>query len=281
MDYDLHLATSDDQGFLTELFCDVRGPEFAVLPPAMRDQLLAMQQRAQALSYAENFPAAVNQIVWIGGQRAGRLLVSSSATEIHLVDVALLGRFRGQGVGTRLVGDLCRRARAQQIPLRLSVQASNPAMRLYQQLGFVPTGSDSVYLAMELGEEPEPQSSQPSASGPEPATEAAVEPGTTHAYFRSLQGRRVQARSMGGLQAELKIALVEPLAAARRQQREVDMGDSFRMELLGPLEPVFPTAMIEVAAGSDAPQQIFVSPLGPQDGAMQYESIFNRARPAS
>jgi ribosomal protein S18 acetylase RimI-like enzyme len=281
MDFDLRTATADDQNFLTELFCDVRGPDFAALPPAMRDQLLAMQQRAQALSYAENFPAAVNQILWIDGQRAGRLLVSSTAEEIQLVDVALLGRFRGQGIGTRLVGDLCRSARASKVSLRLSVQAGNPALRLYQRLGFVPTGSDSVYLAMELGDEPEPAASVQETAAQADVEQSPVEPGLTRAYFRSLQGRSVSARSMGGVQAELKISLVEPLAVARRQQRDVDMGDSFRVELLGPLEPVFQTEMIEIASAGDAPQELFVSPLGPQDGAMQYEAIFNRAQPAA
>jgi hypothetical protein len=72
------------------------------------------------------------------------------------------------------------------------------------------------------------------------------------------------------------VSVVEPLVAAPRQQLE--MGDSFRVEFLGPLEPVLPPEMIEIAADGDAPQQVFVSPLGPEHGAMQYESIFNRAR---
>jgi GNAT superfamily N-acetyltransferase len=272
MDFELQAATADDESFLAELFYDVRGPEFAALPEPMRGNLLAMQQRAQSLSYAERFPSAVNQIVRIGRQRAGRLLVSSTAEEIHLVDVALLSRFRGQGVGTKMVGDLCRRARAENVPLRLAVQGGNPARRLYERLGFVPIGSDGVYIAMELGEEPKLET----AVLPEPAAGPAVEAGLTQAYFQSLHGRSVQARSLAGLQTELTVTVVEPLTGARSAQ--VEMGDSFRVEFLGPLEVVLPPETIEIAAPGHAPQALFVSPLGPVDGAMRYEAIFNRAQ---
>ena len=276
MNIDLKVAGSEDESFLTELFFDVRGPDFAALPPEVARPLIAMQQRAQLQAYAEQFPAAVNEIVWIDGQRAGRFLVSSTGEEIRLVDVALLSRFRGQGVGTKLLGDLCRRALAEKLPLRLSVHAGNPAYRLYARMGFVPTGSDSVYIAMESGEEIEAiLASGGETAGRESASGAVVEPGLTQAYFRTLQGRRVQARSLGGVQVELLVSLVEPLMASRRQP--VEMGDSFRVEFLGPLEPVLPSETIEITAAGDAPQAVFVSPLGPDDGAMQYESIFNRA----
>lgn len=276
MNIDLKVAGSEDESFLTELFFDVRGPDFVALPPEVARPLIAMQQRAQLQAYAEQFPAAVNEIVWIDGQRAGRFLVSSTGEEIRLVDVALLSRFRGQGVGTKLLGDLCRRARAEKLPLRLSVHAGNPAYRLYARMGFVPTGSDSVYIAMESGEEIEAiLASAGETAGRESASGAVVEPGLTQAYFRTLQGRRVQARSLGGVQVELLVSLVEPLMASRRQP--VEMGDSFRVEFLGPLEPVLPSETIEITAAGDAPQAVFVSPLGPDDGAMQYESIFNRA----
>jgi GNAT superfamily N-acetyltransferase len=277
MNIDLKVAGSEDESFLTELFFDVRGPDFAALPPEVAQPLIAMQQRAQLQAYAEQFPQAVNEIVWIDGQRAGRFLVSSTAEEIRLVDVALLSRFRGQGVGTKLLGDLCRRARGERLPLRLSVQAGNPAYRLYARMGFVPTGSDSAYIAMELGAEIEAiLASAGETAGKEHASGAVVEPGLTQAYFRTLQGRRVQARSLGGVQVELLVSLVEPLMASRRQP--VEMGDSFRVEFLGPLEPVLPSETIEITAAGDPPQAVFVSPLGPEDGAMQYESIFNRAR---
>jgi GNAT superfamily N-acetyltransferase len=281
MNIDLKVAGSEDESFLTDLFFDVRGPDFAVLPPDVAQPLIAMQQRAQLKAYSEQFPKAVNEIVWIDGQRAGRFLVSSTAEEIRLVDVALLSRFRGQGVGTKLLGDLCRRAREEKLPLRLSVAAGNPAYRLYARLGFVPTGSDSAYISMELGAEIQAmlaaagETAGKESTAGEVVEPAAVEPGLTQAYFRTLQGRRVQARSLSGLQVELLVSRVEPLASARRQRLE--MGDSFRVEYLGPLESVLPSEMIEIAVDGDAPQQVFVSPLGPEDGAMLYESVFNRA----
>jgi len=153
MNFHLQKAAGEDESFLAELFYEVRAPEFAGLPPEAIEPLLAMQYRAQLQDYAQKFPAAVNEIVWMDGQRVGRLLVSSSTEGIQLVDVALLERFRGHGVGTKLVGDLCRRARAEGLPLRLTVQKGNPAQRLYQRLGFEPVSGDGVHLKMELAKE--------------------------------------------------------------------------------------------------------------------------------
>jgi len=156
MDFHLQPAGDEDQSFLAGLYTDVHAPEFLAtdLPAAALEPLLAMQHRAQVMGYAAQFPAAVNEIVWIsdqhGDERAGRLLVNTTAAEIRLVDVALLTRFRGHGVGTQLVRGVCDRARTANVPLRLSVHAGNPAQRLYERLGFILTGDDGVYRTMEL-----------------------------------------------------------------------------------------------------------------------------------
>ena len=277
MNFRLQAATPQDDSFLADLFYDARAPEFASLPAAVSGPLLEMQQLAQIRAYAEKFPAAVNQIVWIEGERAGRLLVSSTAAEIHLVDVALLGRFRGQGVGTQLVAELCRKARAANLPLRLSVQGGNPAYRLYQRLGFVATGSDGVYFAMELGTQSSPAPlPQDGLAELEPVVPPVVEPGLTQLYFRSLLGKRIAVRTLGGVQSELFVDQVQPLTLARGPAME--MGDSFRVDFTGPLDPVLPPETVEIAAPGETPQVLFLSPLGPRDGAMLYEAIFNRAQ---
>lgn len=152
MDFQLQPAADDDHSFLAELYSDVRAPEFlaAGLPTAMLEPLLTMQHSAQVAGYAQQYPAAVDAIVWIKGERAGRLLVNTTAAEIRLVDVALLTRFRGQSVGSQLIRAVRERARAAGLPLRLSVHAGNPAQRLYERLGFVITSDDGVNRAMEL-----------------------------------------------------------------------------------------------------------------------------------
>ncbi len=140
----------DDQCFLEQLFYVVRAPEFAPLdlPPAMLGQLLHLQFRAQTQSYAADFPHAQDSIVRVEGERAGRLLVYRAGGEIHLLDIALMERYRRCGIGARLIRGLCAEAGATCRFCSLSVRAGNPAEALYRRLGFLPAGGDGVYRKM-------------------------------------------------------------------------------------------------------------------------------------
>jgi GNAT superfamily N-acetyltransferase len=61
--------------------------------------------------------------------------------------IALLPAYRGQGLGTRLLTELL--AAAQQYPaVSLSVDASNPAVKLYQRFGFEVVGRSGRSLTM-------------------------------------------------------------------------------------------------------------------------------------
>lgn len=65
--------------------------------------------------------------------------------------VSVLPAWRGQGVGTRLVEALAKRAADAGRPaLSLSVQRANPAMRLYERLGFLGVGGDDAEAVMLL-----------------------------------------------------------------------------------------------------------------------------------
>ena len=56
--------------------------------------------------------------------------------EIRLVDIALLAEARGRGIGAKLIANLLARATSEAKPVRLHVEKSNPALRLYQRQGF-------------------------------------------------------------------------------------------------------------------------------------------------
>jgi GNAT superfamily N-acetyltransferase len=141
----------DDDPFLKELFHEVHAPEFSSLDlaPAMLAQLLDLQYRAQKHGYTSQFPAAEDSIILVEGEYAGRLLVSRGSV-IHLVDIALVERHRGKGIGGTLIRSLCGEAREMNKPLSLSVRSGNPAEDLYRRLGFVRTGGDGLNFMMEL-----------------------------------------------------------------------------------------------------------------------------------
>ena len=52
------------------------------------------------------------------------------------LSIAVLPDYRGQGIGTRLMQELLATVRSQYAALSLSVSIDNPALRLYQRLGF-------------------------------------------------------------------------------------------------------------------------------------------------
>jgi GNAT superfamily N-acetyltransferase len=292
MDFELRNATAADAEFLQELFNDVHGPEFqlARLPAEMLSQLLAMQLRAQQTSYAARFPDAVDQIVCIRGERAGRWLVHHGAQEVCLVDVALLGRFRGLGVGTSLLEQLCGAARASEKQLRLTVRVGNRAARLYERMGFVAVGGDGMNIQMELAAKPveaceaKPGAGSELASKPECATDSAIsEQRHTLAYFQSLVGSRVLAQACGRPQAstlpvELVVDGVRPLSLPI-SGGAVEADDSFIVDLHGPVEQQLPAETVQMTAPNGAAMPLFITPLGPRGGHMQYEVVFNRMRP--
>lgn len=145
----LRPGTESDNALLLTIFCEARGGMFAALPEAQKDKLLRMQFDAQRSSYSDSYPDAERVVVLVSGEPAGALLVERSGNIWRLVDIAVLARYRNQGVGTRVIGDLVALAAASGKSFRLQVASENPAARLYERLGMRVVESDDVYLTME------------------------------------------------------------------------------------------------------------------------------------
>ena len=56
--------------------------------------------------------------------------------EIRIIDIALLTLYRNAGIGSGLIEDLLAEAAATGRPVRLQVVRSNPALELYERMGF-------------------------------------------------------------------------------------------------------------------------------------------------
>ena len=144
--------TVADENFLAEVYFSTKGDEFAALgwDAEQLGQLLAMQYKIQKQAYQLQFPDAENLIIWMEKEKIGRLIVNRSATDLRLVDISLLPKFRGSGVGTKIITDLQNEAGEKNLPLTLTVAQNNPAaFRLYQKLGFQITGENEMYVSME------------------------------------------------------------------------------------------------------------------------------------
>lgn len=117
---------------------------------AEKEAFLRMQFRAQSAHYAKSYPAGSFDIIMSGGQPAGRLITNRTADRLHVVDIALLPEFRGQGIGTYFLQSLIDEARAKGIKTTIYVEFVNPAQRLYFRLGFQKVEEQGVHWLLEL-----------------------------------------------------------------------------------------------------------------------------------
>jgi ribosomal protein S18 acetylase RimI-like enzyme len=116
---------------------------------AQREAFLRSQFDAQDVWWHEHYAEASFEVVLVDGEPAGRLYVHRGETEIRIVDIALLPEYRGDGIGTRLLHELLIEADAAGKSVTIHVERLNPALRLYERLGFSLAEDKGVYLFLE------------------------------------------------------------------------------------------------------------------------------------
>ena len=146
----LRPATDADYPFMRDLYASTREEEMKQFPfdAAQKQEFLSQQFSAQFEHYRIHYPTCERNIVECRGEAIGRFWVDEWRDQIRLVDIALISQFRGSGIGTELVrGVLDRGARAGK-PVTIHVESFNPAMRLYERLGFQKADTNGVYYLM-------------------------------------------------------------------------------------------------------------------------------------
>jgi ribosomal protein S18 acetylase RimI-like enzyme len=148
----LRPASAGDAEFLFQVYSSTRAEELGLLgwSPAQQATFVRMQFNVRQRSYAATYPSAETCVVCLGNIFAGSTIVFRGPNEIRLVDISLLPEFRGHGVGGELIRNLISEANSSRHPLRLSVLRGNRAAHLYERLGFVAIGGDTMYCEMEL-----------------------------------------------------------------------------------------------------------------------------------
>lgn len=140
-----------DLDFLCRLYGSTRLEELAVTDwtPEIKEAFLKHQFEAQHHHYQTHYKGAEFWLLEKEGQPIGRLYVARWPEEIRLVDIALAAKFRGGGLGTALLSSLLREGAAAGKPVSIHVEMFNPAMRLYERLGFVAIGDHGPYKLMQ------------------------------------------------------------------------------------------------------------------------------------
>lgn len=140
-----------DEPFLLKVYSSTRLEELALVgwDEAQKAAFLKMQFEAQHEYYQTHYADADFQIILLSDQPIGRLYVARWQDEIRLVDISLLPEYRRAGIGTALLNRLFDEARTTNKPLRIHVEKFNPALHLYERLGFSAIADKGVYLFLE------------------------------------------------------------------------------------------------------------------------------------
>lgn len=150
MTISLRLALPRDEEFLFSVYASARAEEMKLVDwsEARKQEFLQMQFRAQSKFYRENFLGAEFQVILLDDKAVGRLYVQRNPNEIHVLDISLLPQYRGQGIGSHLLNGILEEGTKSNRPVTIYVERFNPALHLYQRLGFRQVSDQGVYLFM-------------------------------------------------------------------------------------------------------------------------------------
>ncbi len=142
---------ASDESFLLQLYASTRADELRLVPwdETQKEAFLRSQFSLQTHHYRTYYPAAAFLIVQFDGQPIGRLYVDHSERCIHLIDIALLPERRGAGIGGRLMRDVLSEAESEHKAVQIYVERNNPALRLYERLGFRVFEEKGIHFLME------------------------------------------------------------------------------------------------------------------------------------
>jgi GNAT superfamily N-acetyltransferase len=75
-------------------------------------------------------------LIQVDREPAGILKVESDGSFIYLAEIGLLPEIQNQGLGTQIFLDVLSLAKREGLPIELQVFSANPAVKLYEKLGF-------------------------------------------------------------------------------------------------------------------------------------------------
>jgi ribosomal protein S18 acetylase RimI-like enzyme len=140
-----------DEPFLLQLYASTRAAEMRLVPwdNSQKEAFLRSQFGLQKHHYRKYYPEAAFLIVQLDGQPIGRLYVDRSGPCILVIDIALLPGYRAAGIGGRLMRDVLSEAAAEGKKVQIHVERANPALRLYERLGFRILEDKGIHFFME------------------------------------------------------------------------------------------------------------------------------------
>ncbi len=147
----LRPVRGSDDGLLRRVYASTRAEELAAVPwsDAEKDAFLRHQFDAQDAYYREHYVGATYDLIELDGDPVGRLYLARWDDEIRIMDIALLPEHRGRGIGTQILRGLLEEGMLTKKRVSIHVEMHNPALRLYERLGFVQAAVNGVYVRLD------------------------------------------------------------------------------------------------------------------------------------
>ncbi len=143
MDYRLRQVSQDDVDWLLQLRMQT-----------MADYLLQSGENLSAQDHLARVQYQFNdiQIIQQHHQDVGMIKLHKTANKWQLVQIQLLPKCHGNGLGSAIIKDVIVQAQQHAVPLYLSVLKVNPAQVLYRRLGFkeVEQSNSAIEMCLEV-----------------------------------------------------------------------------------------------------------------------------------
>lgn len=102
--------------------------------------------------FAQAYDPAASSIILLNSEEVGYLKVECREDYLYLGDIQLKPEFQNRGIGTKLIKDIQAQAKSEQLPLRLRVLKNNPAINLYNKLGFMILEENEISYILEYNQ---------------------------------------------------------------------------------------------------------------------------------
>jgi len=141
----------EDFPFLRKVYRSTREEELlqAGMSEEDKSRFIEFQFNAQHAYYTQAYKNAEFNLILVDNLPAGRLYIWRTKTQIRIMDIALLPDFRGKGVGTKILQSIIQESEKSGKKVAIHVEYFNPALRLYERLGFIKVDDSGIYFYME------------------------------------------------------------------------------------------------------------------------------------
>lgn len=144
-------VSENDFPFLRKVYRSTREEELSRSGMSDEDKsrFIEFQFNAQHAHYSQAYKDAEFDLILLDDEPAGRLYIWRTETQIRIMDIALVPDFQGKGIGTRILQSIIKESEKLGKKVTIHVEYFNPALRLYERLGFKKVDDIGIYFYME------------------------------------------------------------------------------------------------------------------------------------